>query len=76
MNKQHSVDDIRHGIPSDNSAVRDGYTKEVHAFAPEGLELYLLVKPDADLDGHFRAWDMDAQEFITVTGWMFNIEVQ
>ena len=61
---------------SDNIAVLDGYTQEVHAFAGEGLELYLLVKPDTDFDGHFRAWDMDAQEFITVTGWMFNIEMQ
>jgi hypothetical protein len=64
------------GLPSDGSAVRDGYTQEVHAFAGEGLELYLLVKPDTDFDGHFRAWDMDAQEFITVTGWMFTVEVQ
>ena len=64
------------GLPSDGSAVRDGYTQEVHAFASEGLELYLLVQPNTDFDGHFRAWDMDAQEFITVTGWMFNIEAQ
>lgn len=68
--------DFIEGLPSDGSAVRDGYTQEVHAFAGEGLELYLLVKPDTDFDGHFRAWDMDAQEFITVTGWMFNIEKQ
>ena len=61
---------------SNNIAVLDGYTQEVHAIAGEGLELYLLVKPDTDFDGHFRAWDMDAQEFITVTGWMFNIEMQ
>ena len=64
------------GLPSDGSAVRDGYTQEVHAIAGEGLELYLLVKPNTDFDGHFRAWDMDAQEFITVTGWMFTVEAQ
>ena len=64
------------GLPSDGSAVLDGYTQEVHAFAGEGLELYLLVQPNTDFDGHFRAWDMDAQEYITVTGWMFTVEVQ
>ena len=63
-------------LPSDGSAVRDGYTQEVHAIAGEGLELYLLVKPNTDFEGHFRAWDMDAQEFITVTGWMFTVEAQ
>jgi hypothetical protein len=64
------------GLPSDGGAVRDGYTQEVHAFAGEGLGLYLLVQPGTDFDGHFCAWDMDAQEYITVTGWMFNIEAQ
>jgi len=68
--------DFIEGLPSDGSAVRDGYTQEVHAFAGEGLELYLLVQPGTDLDDTFRAWDMDAQEYITVTGWMFNVEVQ
>lgn len=61
---------------TDSAAILDGYTQEVHAFAGEGLELYLLVKPHTDLDGHFRAWDVDAQEFILVTGWMFSIEMQ
>ncbi len=75
MNKQHLIDDIRHGIPSDNSAVLDGYTQEVHAFA-DHVELYLLVKPGTDTDDTFRAWDMDAQEFIRVNGWMFVIEAQ
>ena len=61
---------------SDNIAALDGYTQEAHAFAGEGLKLYLLVKPNTDFDGHFRAWDMEAHEFITVTGWMFTVEVQ
>ena len=63
------------GLPSDGSAVRDGYTQEVHAFA-DTLELYLLVQPGTDTDGAFRAWDMDAQEYIRVNGWMFTVEVQ
>ena len=61
---------------SDNIATLDGYTQEVHAFAGEGLELYLLVRPGTDFDTYFQAWDMDAQEFILVSGWMFNVEVQ
>lgn len=60
---------------SDNIAVLDGYTQEVHAFA-DAIELYLLVQPGTDTDGTFRAWDMDAQEFIRVNGWLFNIEAQ
>ena len=61
---------------TDSIAMLDGYTQEVHAIADEGLELYLLVKPDTDFDGHFSAWDMDEQEFLLVTGWMFTIEAQ
>jgi hypothetical protein len=61
---------------TDNIAMLDGYTQEVHAIADEGIELYLLVKPDTDFDGHFSAWDKDAQEFLLVTGWMFTIEAQ
>ena len=61
---------------TDNTATLAGYTKEVHAFSGEGLELYLLIQPDTDTDGHFKAWDIDAQEFLLVTGWMFNIESQ
>jgi hypothetical protein len=61
---------------TDNNALLDGYTQDVHAIADEGIELYLLVKPNTDFDGHFNAWDMDAQEFLLVTGWMFTIEAQ
>lgn len=58
---------------TDNVAVLDGYTREV--FATTGaIDLYLLIKPDADLDGTFRAWDMDEQEFVRVNGWLFIIE--
>lgn len=55
---------------SDNVAVLDGYTREVHLIS-DACELYLLVKPDVDLDDTFRAWDMDNQEWIRVNGWLF-----
>jgi len=36
--------------------------------------LELWVKPDADLDGTFRAWDEDESEWLKVNGWLFIIE--
>ena len=49
------------------------YTREVYAVCSM-YELSLLVKPDADLDSEFVAWDLDEQEFINVNGWLFTIE--
>ncbi len=61
--------DERQGMPSDNAAVMAGYTREVHITNGE-YDLYLLVKPETDLDDRFRAWDTDAQEWILVDGWL------
>lgn len=58
---------------SDNVAILDGFTREVVASNGE-MDLYLLVKPDADLGDTFKAWDTDNQEFIRVNGWLFSIE--
>ena len=58
---------------SDNIAVLDGYTREIHLVADTGLELFLLIRPDTELNERFRAWDMDGQEFIRVNGWLFSI---
>jgi hypothetical protein len=58
---------------TDNVAVLDGFTKEVVA-ENEHHSLFLLVRPDADLDDRFKAWDTDEQEFIFVNGWLFSIE--
>lgn len=55
---------------TDNVAIMDGFTKEV-ALENEHLTLFLLVRPDTDLDDRFKAWDTDAQEYITVNGWLF-----
>ena len=59
---------------TDNVAILKGYTKEIIATNDHGLELFLLVQPDADLDDRFKAWDTDCQEFIRVNGWLFSIE--
>ena len=58
---------------SDNAAVLAGFTKEVQA-SSDSMDLFLLIQPDADLDGSFKAWDMDCQEWIMVNGWLFSIE--
>ena len=58
---------------TDNVAVLQGYTKEVMAYGG-GIDLFLLIKPETDIDGVFTAWDSDMQEFINVNGWLFIIE--
>lgn len=57
----------------DNGAILAGYSREVVA-ENDHCTLYLLVQPDADFDGTFKAWDMDEQEFIHVNGWLFEVE--
>jgi hypothetical protein len=55
---------------SDNGAVMEGYTREVHLVGI-ARELFLLVKPETDLGVDFRAWDTDNQEFIMVHGYQW-----
>ncbi len=58
---------------SDNGAMLQGYTKEV--LAGSGFtDMHLLVRPDADLSGTFKAWSTDQQEWIRVHGCYFKIK--
>ena len=57
----------------DNQAALEGFTEEITLTAAEH-ELYLLIKPDTDLDSRFKAWDTDCREFISVNGWLFSQE--
>jgi hypothetical protein len=50
-----------------------GYTRPVFATG-DGYDLELWVKPDVDLDGTFRAYDEDEDEWVKVNGWLFVIE--
>ena len=60
---------------TDNVAVLDGFTKEIMAYTHSlGPDLHLMVRPDDHLDGRFRAWCCDEQEYIMVNGWMYDIE--
>jgi hypothetical protein len=56
---------------TDNVAVMQDYTIEVTGDNGQGQELYLLVKPNTDLDSSFKAWDTDEQEFVQVNGWLW-----
>lgn len=58
---------------TDNVAVLEGFTREIIAES-SAVTLYLLIKPDTDLDDRFKAWDTDGQEFIRVNGWLFVCE--
>ena len=57
----------------DTIPITAGYTRRVIAF-DAGPELLLLVRPDTDLDGRFKAWNCDEEEFVEVTGWEFTFE--
>ncbi|MEW6343001.1 MAG: hypothetical protein AB1704_20260 [Pseudomonadota bacterium] len=50
-----------------------GFTREVLA-SSLCQDLNLLIEPDADLDGTFHAFDLDALEMISVNGWLGEFE--
>ena len=58
---------------TDNIAILDGFTEEWVAECPD-TSLFILVKPGTDLDGRFKAWDMDMQEYLWINGWLFTFE--
>lgn len=58
---------------SDNVATLAGYTREVYAICDQHEGLF-LIRPDTDLDGRFRAWDMDNQEFVAINGWLWTFD--
>lgn len=50
-----------------------GYTKHVQADCTS-YTLDLLIKPHADLDERFRAYDLDEGEYVDVNGWLWTFE--
>jgi hypothetical protein len=58
----------------DNLLLLDEYTVSVTASNAE-YDLFLLVKPDAELDATFVAYDCDAEQFVTVHGDLFHIYI-
>jgi hypothetical protein len=61
-------------MTSENGARLLGFTRPVIASSSCGQELFLLVKPDDDLDGRFKAFDRDECEMVYVNGWLATIE--
>ena len=58
---------------TDNAAILQGFTREVVCEA--GTETFpLLIKPDTNLDNRFKAWDMDSQAFIYLSGWLCEVQ--
>ncbi|WP_103727308.1 hypothetical protein [Novosphingobium sp. HII-3] len=57
---------------TETGAIAAGYTSAVIADCSMHT-LELLIKPDANLDSRFRAYDRNEGEMITVNGWMFSI---
>jgi hypothetical protein len=64
----------RQTLMTDNVAILAGYTKPLEAYNDRGDVLFLLVKPDVDLDSAFRAWDTDCQEWLRINGWLWLFE--
>lgn len=61
--------------PSAELARAAGLVRAVQADSENGVYSHeLLVQPDADLDGSFVAFDVDAGELITLNGWLYLIE--
>jgi hypothetical protein len=54
-------------------AMPKGFTRHIYAISGEH-ELDLMVDPNADLDGTFKAWDVEFDEMLSVNGWLFTIE--
>lgn len=54
-------------------ALAKGYTRRITADSSE-YTLDLLVNPEADLDGRFKAFCMDELEWLKVNGWLFTFE--
>jgi hypothetical protein len=53
--------------PKDQQAIAEGYTRRVYI---EGgsQEGSFLIQPEADLDGRFKAWGIDWEEWTWVHG--------
>lgn len=56
----------------DNAATMAGYNTPITADSSAGC-LALYIREDADLDGRFRAWDCENQEYIYLNGWLWDI---
>lgn len=57
----------------DAAAENEGYTHRVYIDSGSQSGDF-LVRKDDDLDGEFKAWGVDWQEWTMVRGWVVHIE--
>lgn len=57
---------------SKDEAIAKGFTQAFTAECDEYV-LDILVKADTDLDGSFKAYDVDSQEFLKINGWLWSM---
>jgi hypothetical protein len=58
---------------SEARALALGYVRRIYVEnATECADL--LVKPNADLDGRFKAFSLDDETWVIVSGWLFEID--
>lgn len=71
-----TTSDERPGIANScNGAHLAGYTKELMALSSNGqYDLHIMVKPDADLDGTFKAFCTAEMEYVRINGWNWTFE--
>lgn len=58
---------------TDNGAAIAGFTNQYMAEC-DGHDLHISVKPETDMDGRFKAFCHDTQEYINLQGWLFSFE--
>ena len=64
-----------HACENEGTVSREGvYTRLVSITGGCEMECIALVNPNDDLDGTFRAFDIDCNEWIKVYGWTCAIE--
>lgn len=74
MDRNFHSSEFQPVVDAETSAIAAGYTKAVIAESSQHT-LELLIKPDADLDGTFEAYDRSESEMLFVNGWMFDISL-
>jgi hypothetical protein len=55
------------------AAMIKGYTREIK-LTDSVYNLHLLVKEDTDIEGTFKAWCLDENEWLSVNGWTLWLE--
>lgn len=51
-----------------HAATERGFTQRLWIYAGDS-EILALVKPDVDLDGWFKAYDVEEREYLNICGW-------